>query len=74
MFGIINNHSGKYLGTIHMLPKTFRTGSKGYIGSGDITDIETGRHYIVNLQMVELGTKPFSSDTGEQKPQPKEKK
>lgn len=74
MFGIINSNSGKYLGTIYTFARTFKSGSRGFYGSGDITDIETGKRYIVNLQLVELGTKPLQVDTGEQKPQPKEKK
>jgi len=62
MFCVINSDTGKYLGTIYASARTFRTGSKGLYGNGEITDPETRSRYIVNLQFVELGTKPVSAN------------
>lgn len=45
------------LGNIVANPKDFKTGSKGFYGSGKVTS-KSGKRYQVNCQIVEIGSKP----------------
>lgn len=74
MLAIVINDSGKYLGTIYTTPKIFKTLSHGYIGSGDVTDIDNGKRFFINLQLVEIGSKPVPGDSKDQKSVPPKEK
>ena len=45
------------MGTIFPAPKTFSTGSKGYFGQGKVEGAN-GKRYQVQVQLVEIGSKP----------------
>ena len=53
MQGIIKNRYGQTLGIVHAKPKTFKTGNKGFLGFEKLTDPETGKCYVIHLQLVE---------------------
>jgi hypothetical protein len=47
---------GKSVGVITAPQKDFKTGSKGFFGNGKI-DID-GKRYTVQIQLVEIGSRP----------------
>jgi len=54
----IKDEKGQTLGLISMPPKQFKTGSRGFYAN---TKLEIdGKRYQVQVQMVEIGSKPPS--------------
>jgi hypothetical protein len=52
----LKNETGQTLGLISLPPKQFKTGSRGFFGN---TKLEIdGKRYQVQVQMVEIGSKP----------------
>ena len=45
------------MGNVTLNEKTFKTGSKGHYGAGKLTD-KSGKRFQVNVQLVEIGSKP----------------
>lgn len=56
------DETGRLAGAITAEEKTFKTGSKGYFGTGKVT--LNGKKYQVQTQLVEIGSKP-SNGNGE---------
>ncbi len=55
----IKNDTGQSLGTISLPPKQFKTGSRGFYNN---TKLEIdGKRYQVQIQLVEIGSKPQTS-------------
>ena len=55
----LKNETGQSLGTIALPPKQFKTGSRGFYNN---TKVEIdGKRYQVQIQMVEIGSKPQTS-------------
>lgn len=55
----LKNDTGQSLGTVALPPKQFKTGSRGYYNN---TKLEIdGKRYQVQIQMVEIGSKPQPS-------------
>jgi len=52
----VRSESGEVLVTEELQPKTFSTGSKGFFRSFKVS--YNGRRYQVNVQAVEIGSKP----------------
>lgn len=52
----LKQDDGKTVGVLHLPPKDFKTGSKGFYGNGKI-EIE-GKRYTVQVQLVEIGSRP----------------
>jgi hypothetical protein len=52
----LKTDTGQSLGVMTAPPKDFKTGSKGYYANGKL-EIE-GRRYQVQIQLVEIGSKP----------------
>ncbi|MBM4424735.1 MAG: hypothetical protein FJ030_15340 [Chloroflexi bacterium] len=57
----LKTDDGKAIGAMTAPPKDFKTGSKGFYANGKL-EIE-GKRYQVQIQLVEIGSKP----SGEQK-------
>lgn len=55
----IQDERGQIIGVLEALPKQFKTGSRGYYGTGKIND--NGKRYQASVQLVEIGSKPTSS-------------
>ena len=56
----LKNDTGQSLGTIALPPKLFKTGSRGYYNN---TKVEIdGKRYQVQIQMVEIGSKPQAAE------------
>jgi hypothetical protein len=53
--------NGQVVGVLMVHPKKFKTGSVGYYGNGKIE--MGGKRYQVQVQLVELGTKPGTAET-----------
>lgn len=51
---------GKPLGVMTAPPKDFKTGSKGFYANGKM-EIE-GKRYQVQIQLVEIGSKPQAEE------------
>ncbi len=68
MWAVLNNSSGQVVGTINTNPKTFKTGSHGYVGMARLTDPTTSKQYLANLRLVELGTRPQPSKAKNNRP------
>ncbi len=51
----LEKEDGKLLNVTTLMPKQFRTGSKGYYGQGQL--VLDGKRYQLNLQMVEIGSR-----------------
>ena len=52
----IRNDIGETLATIELKPKTFSTGSRGLHGNFKVEN--NGKRYQVNVNVVEIGSKP----------------
>ena len=53
----LKNEAGQTLGLISLPPKLFKTGSRGFYGN---TKMELdGKRYQVQIQLVEIGSKPL---------------
>lgn len=55
----IKTTEGKELGSMTLPEKVFKTGSRGFYANGKM-EIE-GKRYQVQIQMVEIGSKPEES-------------
>ncbi len=53
---------GQVVGLMTADPKEFKTGSKGFFGMGKIAIGE--KRYQVQVQLVEIGSKPKSESAG----------
>jgi len=53
---LIKNDMGETLTTTELKPKTFSTGSRGFNGSFKVEN--SGKRYQVNVNAVEIGSKP----------------
>ena len=52
----LKTENGQTIGLISLPPKLFKTGSRGFYGN---TKMEVdGKRYQVQIQMVEIGSKP----------------
>jgi hypothetical protein len=51
----LKNDKGELVTVMTVPPKNFKTGSRGYFGSGK-AEIE-GKRYQVQIQLVEIGSK-----------------
>ena len=51
----LETENGKLVGITTMMPKQFKTGSKGFFGQGQIV-IESKR-YQANFHLIEIGSK-----------------
>ncbi len=56
----LKTDSGQLVSVLTVPPKNFKTGSRGFYGSGK-TEIE-GKRYQVAIQIVEIGSKKESGD------------
>jgi len=54
----LKNEKGEVVGVLTASPKEFKTGSKGFYANAK-AEIE-GKRYQVQLQLVEIGSKPKS--------------
>ncbi len=52
----LKSEIGETLVTVELNPKTFSTGSRG--GHGNFKVINNGKRYQVNINAVEIGSKP----------------
>ena len=52
----LKNEAGQTLGLISLPPKQFKTGSRGFFGNTKL-ELE-GKRYQVQIQLVEIGSKP----------------
>jgi hypothetical protein len=57
----LKDESGKTLAIYTANAKTFKTGSRGFYAMGK-TEID-GKRYQVQVQLVEIGSKPKESDS-----------
>lgn len=55
---------GKLIATLTAHPKEFKTGSRGFHGQGKI-ELE-GKRYQVQIQLVEIGSKPLAEQASKQ--------
>lgn len=56
----LKTDTGQSVGTIALPPKQFKTGSRGFFGN---TKLELdGKRYQVQIQLVEIGSRPPSED------------
>ena len=51
------DENGESLGKMEAAPKDFKTGSRGFFSQGKIAR-KDGKRYQVQVQMVEIGSKP----------------
>ena len=58
-----DERDGQLVGAVVAVPKTFRTGSDGFYGTGKVTI--GGERYQVNVQAVRIGSKPDAQAAGE---------
>ncbi len=59
----LKSDTGQSLGLISVAPKQFKTGSRGYFGNTKL-DMD-GKRYQVQIQLVEIGSKPGSTEEKE---------
>lgn len=52
--------NGQTVGVLMAQPKDFKTGSRGFYGTGK-AEIQ-GKRYQINVQLVEIGSKPKAED------------
>ncbi len=58
----LKDETGKVIGLISLPPKQFKTGSRGFYAN---TKVEMdGKRYQVQVQMVEIGSKPPAQEEG----------
>lgn len=55
MRATIHDDYGQVVGVLDAEPKQFKTGSKGYFGTGKVSI--DGKRYQAQLQLVEVGSK-----------------
>lgn len=60
MLSIEIKDAEKVVGMLAAMEKVFKTGSKGYFGNGKIQIGE--KRYQVQVQLVEIGSKPKGED------------
>ena len=58
----LKTDGGQLIGLMTVPPKDFKTGSKGYFTSGKV-EVE-GKRYQVQVQLVEIGSKPAEKTEG----------
>ncbi len=58
----LKDEKGNTLAVVTVPPKEFKTGSKGYYGNTK-TEIG-GKRYTVQIQLVEIGSKPKAEGEG----------
>jgi hypothetical protein len=65
---LIKDESGETVGKLVLLPKEFKTGSKGFFVQDKLT--VAGKRYQVQCQLVEIGSKDAgaNADKAETKP------
>ena len=51
----LETEHGKLVNLITLIPKRFRTGSKGFLGLGQV--VVDGKRHQVNFQLVGIGSK-----------------
>jgi len=51
----LEKEDGKLITVITLMPKQFKTGSKGFYGQGQV--VVDGKQYQLNFQLVEIGTR-----------------
>jgi hypothetical protein len=51
----LKDSNGQTIGVIKVIPKEFKTGSKGYFGNAKL-ELD-GKRYQTQIQMVEIGSK-----------------
>lgn len=56
----LKTNTGELVSILSLPPKEFKTGSKGFYANGKV-DIE-GKRYQVQVQVVEIGSKPKTED------------
>jgi hypothetical protein len=56
----LKDENGKTLSVFTALAKTFKTGSRGYYANGK-AEID-GKRYQVQIQLVEIGSKPKETE------------
>lgn len=54
---------GQLLSAMSVMPKNFKTGSRGYYANGKLEI--GGKRYQVQIQLVEIGSKKASEDADE---------
>lgn len=62
MKATITDDTGQLVGVLNADPKNFKTGSRGYFGTGKLS--LNGKKYQAQLQMVEVGSKPQKPKSG----------
>ena len=50
----LETEDGKLINVITLMPKQFSTGSKGFLGLGQV--VVDGKRHQVNFQLVEIGS------------------
>ena len=55
----LRTEDGKLINVITLMPKQFSTGSKGFLGLGQL--VVDGKRYQVNFQLVEVGSRKKKS-------------
>lgn len=56
----IKTNTGELVSVLSLPPKEFKTGSKGFYANGKV-EIE-GKRYQVQIQVVEIGSKPKTEE------------
>jgi hypothetical protein len=54
----IKDDKGNLLGTLAVMPKDFKTGSRGYFAMGKMPGLKEGERLQVQVQAVIIGSKP----------------
>ncbi len=57
----LKTDGGETLTTMSIMPKNFKTGSKGFYANQKIEI--AGKRYQVQIQLVEIGSKPKAAET-----------
>ena len=52
----VQGETGQIVGVLEAEPKQFKTGSKGYYGTGKLNN--DGKRYQASVQLIEIGSKP----------------
>lgn len=65
MKAAIRSDMGETLATLELDTKTFSTGSRGYRGQGKVQ--MDGKRYQVQVQAVEIGSKPSEKKSSSKK-------
>lgn len=59
----LKSSEGVVLSTLSVMPKNFKTGSRGFYANQKME--MGGKRYQVQIQMVEIGSKPAKEDASE---------